>query len=474
MPRGKFAQIHWEERPRLETLGAEAAPSPLTALLERTKLPRHPQGDAATVREETEFLLQCAAEVEHQFIVQYLYAAFSLDLTDETPEVRQWFNHLRQIAKEEMGHLLTVQNLLLCIGAQPYLERQTSPPPEPLPFPLTLEPFGLPFVSRFLVAESPADPEALPEELRNLKETIDHVGVLYAMLYWLFQASDERVCPWLLPADFDFPPGRHLTEADYADPAVLGDRINRPSDWTASDSIHVLPDPSQTPLTTRQQIADAARGAIFDVAAQGEGPNDPQDDPGPCPPLPPATASHYERLLQIFNQLKAAGGTAPVRHVPTDPQVSQITDPVANRLARGMDLRYNLLMLEIAIAVFTRRSTTVSGQSVIETVPFWALSDMTQSIREMSLKLMTLPRTQGGTVADGAAAPPFTIPADPFPADERGRWQRLIEILDAYAAVLGEPTAGSDPDVDAILDAAGSDDTTRRQFATDALAQLFP
>jgi hypothetical protein len=480
MPRGMFAQILWEDRPRLEPLGAEGAPAhPLTALLERTKVPRHPRGDAATVREETEFLLQCAAEVEHQFIVQYLYAAYSLDpeIAGAPFEAEDWRNTLVQIAREEMGHLLTVQNLLLCIGAQPYLERQTNLPPEPLPFPLTLEPFGVPFVSRFLVAESPADPAALPEELRSLKETIDHVGAIYAMLYWLFQESDERVCPWRLPEDIPFPADRHLDPGDYADPGILADRINQSEEWEGDQNIRVLPDLLQSPITNPQEIADAARHAIFDVAVQGEGPSDTKDDFSPCPPPAQIEVSHYRRLLTIYEQLKAieaAGGAAPVRSVPTDPQVSQITDPVANRLARAMDLRYALLMLEIAIAVFSRRSLTVGNGSVLGEVARFALGDMRRAVRRMGTHLVTLPRNLGGTVAGGAAAPPFTIPAEPFPADERGRWQRLIEILDSYAAVLHEPAAGADPDVEGILTRAADTDQDRRDLANAVLTQLAP
>lgn len=477
MSRGMFARIRWETPPAvspLETLGEPSPKSALAAMLERTKVPRHPQGDAATVRDEAVFLLQAASEVEHQFIVQYLYAAFSLDVAGSPPEISRWANRLRQIAREEMGHLMTVQNVLLCLGAEPYVERQTNPPPEPLPFPLSLEPFGLPFVKRFLVAESPADPEALPAELRDLKEGIDHVGALYAMLYWLFQDSDARVCPWFLPADVPFPAGRHLAESDYSQPGELAERINQPDDWSVFGAIHILPDRTQSPMTNPQEIADAARQALFDVALQGEGPNDPGDDPSPCQP-PPQVVSHYQMLLEIYQQVKAteeAGGTISVRPVPTDPQVSQITNLAANRLARAADLRYALLMLEIGIAVFTRRSTVVEGERLLETVARWALEDMTLGIREMGAKLVTLPRTQDGTAADGVAALPFTVPA-PFPGDERGRWERLIELLDAFAAVLQEPVpSGSDPEIETILNDAAGTDEQRRQLAAAVLTQL--
>src|SRR5204863_2080786 len=71
-----------------------------------------------TPAEKAQFLLHAAAEVEHALLVQYLYAAYSLkkpgDVTDPAQQaaLSQWPRSLRGIAKEEMGHLLTVQNLL--------------------------------------------------------------------------------------------------------------------------------------------------------------------------------------------------------------------------------------------------------------------------------------------------------------------------------------------------------------------------
>src|SRR5215210_5301046 len=66
--------------------------------------------------EELRELLLGAAEIEHGLMAQYLYAANSC--TDTTLAER-----VRLIAVEEMGHLVTVQNLLLAAGGTPYLGR---------------------------------------------------------------------------------------------------------------------------------------------------------------------------------------------------------------------------------------------------------------------------------------------------------------------------------------------------------------
>ena len=65
------------------------------------------------------FLLHVAAEIEHALMVQYLYAAFSLGGSevpkDHWIQVSEWREIILGIAKEEMGHLMTVQNVLRCL-----------------------------------------------------------------------------------------------------------------------------------------------------------------------------------------------------------------------------------------------------------------------------------------------------------------------------------------------------------------------
>src|SRR5918998_4558616 len=77
--------------------------------------------------DKAEILLESAAEIEHSLMVQYLYAAYSLKSADEVTDPQQqaalddtsahsWPQVRLAIAREEMGHLLTVQNLLLLLG----------------------------------------------------------------------------------------------------------------------------------------------------------------------------------------------------------------------------------------------------------------------------------------------------------------------------------------------------------------------
>jgi len=65
-------------------------------------------------------LLHVAAEIEHALMAEYLYAAYTLG-GPHVPEkhsdlLERWQETILGIAKEEMGHLITVQNVLRCIS----------------------------------------------------------------------------------------------------------------------------------------------------------------------------------------------------------------------------------------------------------------------------------------------------------------------------------------------------------------------
>src|SRR3954470_5829816 len=79
---------------------ARLADAEVQETIELPELPETPQGKAAT-------LLRVAAQIEHALMAQYLYAGYSFE-----PAQRA----IVDVAIEEMSHLMTVQNLLRCIG----------------------------------------------------------------------------------------------------------------------------------------------------------------------------------------------------------------------------------------------------------------------------------------------------------------------------------------------------------------------
>src|SRR5262249_1874330 len=82
-------------------------------------------------RDEAVFLLQTTAEVEHALLVQYLYAAYSLDASRFTDPQKATVSKMKQtiigIAREEMAHLASVQNVLRLLGGPIHLDREAFP-----------------------------------------------------------------------------------------------------------------------------------------------------------------------------------------------------------------------------------------------------------------------------------------------------------------------------------------------------------
>ena len=117
------------------------------------------------------FLLRIAAEVEHSLMAQYLFAAYTLGGPD-VPEaledgVRAWQETILGIAKEEMGHLITVQNLLTVLGAARQFDRDDYPNVSPLyPFGFRLEPLSLESLAAYVCAETPPTGPA-PRRMRS-------------------------------------------------------------------------------------------------------------------------------------------------------------------------------------------------------------------------------------------------------------------------------------------------------------------
>ena len=111
-------------------------------------------------RDYVAYLLTIDAEIEHALMDQYLYAAYSLG-GPQVPlkhqdMVANWQRTILGVAREEMGHLISVQNVLRLIGAPLALLREDSPWDSPFyPFPFRLEPASINTIARYVFAESP-------------------------------------------------------------------------------------------------------------------------------------------------------------------------------------------------------------------------------------------------------------------------------------------------------------------------------
>ena len=119
-----------------------------------------------TTREELIYLLSHACELEHGVACIYLFAAYSLKgdpseggITPAQAEaVRRWKRRLVAVGVEEMLHLAQLTNVLTAIGGAPHFRRTNFPVPRsalPINDHMTLEPFSLATIERFMAIEMP-------------------------------------------------------------------------------------------------------------------------------------------------------------------------------------------------------------------------------------------------------------------------------------------------------------------------------
>ena len=239
------------------------------------------------------FLLHTAAEIEHSLLVQYLYAAYSLaDHDFPGPAVprhpgdvtRKWRQAIVEIAKEEMAHLLTVQNLLKFIGGPLNFDREDFPFLAFLyPFPFNLEPLTKTSLAKYVAAEIQPEPAQSPALIQEIIERaseaagghpVNRVGQLYATLTSIFADAAKL-------ADSDFRPDTAPSQPPSPSPSQSQ---ASPEEWHSSAS---------SPLLVRAIGSRAAAvDALQDIGAQGEGWANPQAGP-PAP-------SHFDRFLGIY------------------------------------------------------------------------------------------------------------------------------------------------------------------------------
>jgi len=265
-----------------------------------------------TQREILINLLYEAAELEHNLMCTYLYAAFSLKdgegeglTAEEAAAVKRWRQALLAVAIDEMGHLAAVWNITSALGASPRFGRANFPlDPGYLPASITvkLAPFNAETLQHFVFLERPkgsSEPEGagfacervyvrgteLPH-LTPMGRDYDTVGDFYARL-------GEGLQTFV----------RHYGEAVAFD----GDRALQLS-------------PQEVSLTGCKPVIclKTALAAFAAIVEQGEGA--PRD----------STGSHYQKFLSVRTELRALKDKNPA-FAPAFPAA---TNPVLRRPPR--------------------------------------------------------------------------------------------------------------------------------------------
>ena len=407
-------------------------------------------------RNYTIMLLQIGAELEHVLMVEYLYAAWSLGGPQVPPkhreQVRGWQEVILGIAKEEMGHLVSVQDLLRLLGGPISLEREDSPWDDDFyPFPFALEPLSLDSLAKYIYAEMPPDWEGpLADEVKRRAEAagdgkkLHRVGELYSTLKALFGwPKAPGAQPYLRDADFHantYP--FQATWDEWGRGYKKGERgiTDRASTGAA---VAETPDVLVLPGATR----DAALAALEQIMEQGEETTNAGGE-----------LSHFRRFLVIYEELKKYehDGWKPSRNVPTNPSTPRdlngdgtsesttstvITHPEAVAWAHLFNVRYRMTLTNLA---HTFELGSARMRDDVEATARGSLINATfgemYNLRAIANILMQTPLHEKG---DEVAGPTFEMPYTlALPADELDRWRLhgdLYEAADAQiASLLGE------------------------------------
>jgi hypothetical protein len=419
-------------------------------------------------RDEAVFLLTAAAEIEHALMTQYLFAAYSLRLVSGEPNFDQLTEVQRlvlQIAREEMGHLITVQNLLHLLGGPLNFNREHSPyASEIYPFRFKLEPLSLDSLAKYVVAESPQPlPADFPKpelyrqiEARALRsndgQTVNHVGPVFARLERLFVDSASGV------RDEDFRLDTSARQAKFKDwgyeprEAATGERL-------------IIEAPEGADAA---QVRAASLKAIRDIAQQGEGFD-----------LPPGglgqSESHFERFFDIYERVDAlsAGGariTWPVTENPNTTSAppeppslmkmlevvveahntkGRITHPRSRAWAHLFNLRYRLLLsylshfLRLGHDLYVRDAPAQGDRTARGLLLIWTFNEM-RRLKKIAGKLVRLPRDE--PPGEATAGPPFELPYTlNLPDREEDRWRTHSDVSRASVRLVRETLQAGDP-----------------------------
>lgn len=383
-------------------------------------------------RDYLSFLLYIDAEIEHALMDQYLYAAWSLGGPQVPPDkvavVRGWQEVILGIAKEEMGHFVTIQNILRLVGAPLNLGRDDYPWDVPFyPFPFQLEPLTLDSLAKYVYAESPKDWEGpwadeIKKRVEKATPTPHRVGELFELMLTL--VGDEHFIPDSAFRAATYPYQANFDEwgRGYQNGARgnLG-HVNMPN----TPNLLVMPVQSRTDVIN----------ALTAISEQGEAPR--SDDP--------SEPSHFTRFLNIYKEMKAceSQGWSPSRNIATNPSVdlpaaeggsnpsigTPITNQEARLWARLHNLRYRMLLTYLAHSFTLAGGLVTAGNHAPRGAIINATFGEMYNLRAITSILTALPIAPG---SDVMAGPPLQMPYSlQLPIGEDDKWQLHDDLIEA-------------------------------------------
>ncbi|MET4608189.1 hypothetical protein ABIB90_007695 [Bradyrhizobium sp. JR4.1] len=376
-------------------------------------------------------LLNEAAEIEQGLMLQYLYAAYSLKVLIAAGAVRL-------IAIEEMGHFVTVQNLLAACGSAPSFGRGRWGQGNGFrPFPFRLEAASVGSLAKYAVAEMP-DPALVPPDVKpDLPDLIaqadnsagepvegHRVGLLYAKIYWLLRQNDDPLPdptkePWVgfpvadMAANADLR-GRHVRDGFVID---ARDVSAMPEQWRGNYTSVIV-----DPISGR----DSALGAIAEIAAQGEG-------------FGNVAQSHFGRFVEAWRLAKASNDLAlPVAVNPfyagnEGAPGDEITSADGRLFALMADKVYELVLLCTAAHLLLPKTTTPEIRAKPAKAAIVAMRDCLSVLAGTLSSIAVSDQSQGKV-----CGLPFTAPSTPLAPDLQKVAGRARDVMAEVHQVISE------------------------------------
>jgi hypothetical protein len=379
-------------------------------------------------------LLQIGASIEHALMVQYLYAAYSLRV--DRPPADKWRKSLLTIAREEMGHLLTVQNILTLMGGAFNLNRGNYP------WDVSFEacPFRLERLSRgslacYVYAEmSPGDErkpefEAIKREadghLKKISENtrtlydgqVRHVGILYDRVIRILGDRDK------VP-DVCFENGEiGQFSWDEWGRNYRGDKDKKedPHDGSRANVLIRKVATREDALIALAELSEQGEGLV--AVKKGLGDTDILRNLSPNIPKFDDSATHFDRFLKIYNELGDRDLDKFTWMVPDNPTIDTsasvdgkgvtpdgrtlITSTRSSQWAGLFNLRYRMLLAWLAHALMLVRGEPSASSHLCGQIVHRVFGEM-YNIKAIAEMLVKMPLTDKS--GDPKAGPPFEMP----------------------------------------------------------------
>lgn len=424
-------------------------PAPAEEHQPTSRAAKHP---GLTWHDHLVMLLHVAAEIEHGLMVQYLYAAYSLGGpdADATPErqamIRRWRASLLKVAKEEMGHLLTVQNVLCLIGAPVHFGREDYPWTIPYyPYPFRLEKLTRSSLACYVHAEMPPHIMKLlkkyPELSRRFKEFIERDKPEIDRLIKARGASHVHTVAAIYDEILDIIRNEHLIpdsvfdEESYVYQASWDDwgRSYGPEphqlDASGSSEGKAPHQREANVIIMRAATRTEALAALTAIGSQGEAIH--------LAPKGTEELSHFERFLKIFQDFPR--DWTPTRDIADNPTTRTFdrddTAYIDNEETRAwgtlFNYRYRLLLTCLAHSFRLQRMVQAGAPNLRGMVMHRAFGEM-YNIKTIAGIIVELDLNESGAPGKSPrfAGPPFEMPYTlTLPNAEAEAWRLHQELL---------------------------------------------